>query len=206
MEQAKLKSKKTFNHQAATYDHDAKGQHARKLYPALVNTISGLSYETILDLGCGTGAVLKRITDNDARIKAYGVDFSENMLAQAKQKLGDSAILTFGDAEHLPFDNEFFDVVYCNDSFHHYPSPEAVLAEVRRVLKKNGVFVLCDIWIPAFFRSITNCLIRFSSEGDVRFYSRKEICGLLSRYFHTVTWDRITDTGFMSVASKNIKM
>lgn len=202
MENAKVKSKEAFNNQAATYDLDVKGQHARNLYPVLVDKLSSLNYEKILDLGCGTGAVLKLITDKIKYAHAYGLDISENMLKQAEQKLNDKAMLTLGDAEHLPFENDFFDVVYCNDSFHHYPSPDAALSEVQQVLKQNGTFIVCDSWMPFFFRNIMNTFIKFSKEGDVHIYSENEICSLLSRYFHNVEWQRISDTGFMACAIK----
>ncbi|WP_312941099.1 class I SAM-dependent methyltransferase [Oscillibacter sp.] len=38
-------------------------------------------------------------------------------------KVKDKVAFTLGDSEHLPYANEMFDVVYCNDSFHHYPAP-----------------------------------------------------------------------------------
>lgn len=202
MENAKVKSKEAFNNQAATYDVDVKGQHARTLYPALVDKLSSLSYEKILDLGCGTGAVLKLITDKNKHAQAYGLDISENMLKQAEQKLNDKAMLSLGDAEHLPFENDFFDVVYCNDSFHHYPSPKAALSEVQRVLKESGTFIICDTWIPSIQRSIMNAFIRFSNEGDVRIYSKKEICGLLSLYFHDIEWQQTVKNAFIASAIK----
>ncbi len=48
-------SKKAFNKQASTYDCDIKGQHARALYPYLLERLEQIHYSTILDVGCGTG-------------------------------------------------------------------------------------------------------------------------------------------------------
>ena len=45
------------------------------------------------------------------------------MIEEAGKKLGKAARLQVGDAEQLPYKDNFFDVVVCNASFHHYPNP-----------------------------------------------------------------------------------
>lgn len=42
----------------------------------------------------------------------------------AKKRIKNKGILVIGDSEKLPFANQSFDIVYCNDSFHHYPEPK----------------------------------------------------------------------------------
>ena len=54
MNTAKENSKAAFNQQAATYDKDIKGQHARSLYPVLLEKLSHIPFQSALDLGCGT--------------------------------------------------------------------------------------------------------------------------------------------------------
>ena len=112
MADIKERSKSTFNQQADTYDEDIHGQHARTLYPVLLRKLAHIPFQSALDLGCGTG------------------------------KLSGKVQLVLGDSEHLPFVDNFFDVVYCNDSFHHYPAPENVIREVQRVLKPGGTFLI----------------------------------------------------------------
>jgi len=202
MELAKEKSKTAFNHQAATYDSDIKGQHARNLYPALLEKLSNIFFNTILDLGCGTGAVMKSILDENSHKEVFGLDISEKMLSIAKEKLKGHANLVLGDSDNLPFENHFFDVVYCNDSFHHYPMPKTVLSEVYRVLKPGGTFIICDCWQPLLSRAIMNAFIKYSNEGDVRMYSEKEICGLLSLYFQNIVWEKVNQTSFIVYGSK----
>ena len=200
--QVKEKSKLAFNQQAATYDEDIKGQHARSLYPVLLEKLSSIHYTTVLDLGCGTGAVLQTILYRDSTKKAYGLDLSENMLQIAKEKLKDKATLVLGDSESLPFENEFFDVVFCNDSLHHYPDPQAVIAEVLRVLKPGGNFIIGDCWQPFLSRAIMNAFMKHSNEGDVRMYSKKEICNLLSLGFHNIVWEKVNHTSFIVCGTK----
>lgn len=198
----KEKSKIAFNQQAATYDEDIKGQHARSLYPVLLKKLSSLDFNAALDLGCGTGAVMQAILQSFPDKRVYGIDISENMLQKAKEKLQDNAYLTLGDSEHLPYANETFDVVYCNDSFHHYPAPEKVIAEVYRVLKPTGSFIISDCWQPFFGRIIMNAFMRFSSEGDVKMYSKHEICRLLGLHFQNVIWQKANHTSFIVCSTK----
>ena len=202
MNDQKEKSKAAFNQQAATYDTDMKGQHARSLYPILLDRLSHISYHSALDLGCGTGEMMKQILQTDNCKELYGIDLSEEMLAVAKSKLPDQVKLLLGDSESLPFPDNFFDVVYCNDSFHHYPAPRNVLSEVQRVLKPGGTFLMGDCWQLYIGRVIINFYMRHSKEGDVKIYSETEMVSMLSEYFHDVSWERIGNTACISMGKK----
>ena len=202
MNDLKEKSKATFNQQAATYDTDMRGQHARSLYPILLERLSHISYQSALDLGCGTGEMIKQIMQSDNHKELYGIDLSEEMLSVAKGKLPDQVKLLLGDSESLPFPDNFFDVVYCNDSFHHYPAPQNVLSEVQRVLKPGGTFLMGDCWQPYIGRMIMNFYMRHSKEGDVKIYSEAEMVSMLSEYFHDVSWERIGNTACISMGKK----
>lgn len=199
---SKEKSKTAFNQQAATYDEDTYGEHARKLYPALLKKLSSLQYSTVLDLGCGTGEVMQTIILAAPDTKIYGIDISENMVRKAKEKLKNNASINVGDSEHLPYEDEMFDVVYCNDSFHHYPNPKTVMAEVSRVLKPRGTFIIGDCWQPFLSRTIMNIFMRFSNEGDVKIYSEREICSMLDEYFHDTVWQKVNHASFLVSAVK----
>lgn len=202
MNDLKEKSKAAFNQQAATYDTDMRGQHARSLYPILLERLSHISYQSALDLGCGTGEMIKQIMQSDNHKELYGIDLSEEMLSVAKGKLPDQVKLLLGDSESLPFPDNFFDVVYCNDSFHHYPAPQNVLSEVQRVLKPGGTFLMGDCWQPYIGRMIMNFYMRHSKEGDVKIYSEAEMVSMLSEYFHDVSWERIGNTACISMGKK----
>ena len=71
MNTIKENSKSAFNQQAATYDKDIKGQHARSLYPALLEKLSHIPFQSALDLGCGTGEMLKLILQKDPHKELY---------------------------------------------------------------------------------------------------------------------------------------
>ena len=96
MDTIKERSRATFNRQAATYDRDIKGQHARSLYPILLEKLSHISFQSALDLGCGTGEMMKRILQADASKDLCGIDLSEEMLAAARSKLPAQVPSAFG--------------------------------------------------------------------------------------------------------------
>lgn len=194
----KQQSQQAFDQQAATYDTAVQGSHARALYPHLLEELSRTEGTRLLDLGCGTGALTAQVLEQDHHRQVTGLDLSEQMLARARACLGDRVNLVQGDSEHLPFPDQSFDVVYCCDSFHHYPAPAAVLAEVGRVLEFGGIFLLGDIWLPLPGRLVMNPFLRWSREGDVKIYSRREITDLLGQAFHQITWRRAGGRAFVA--------
>lgn len=203
MDLNKENSKRTFDKQAISYDTDIAGEHARKLYAPILNLLKQEEFVgSVLDLGCGTGALLESIYNLNITEKLSGIDLSPNMIEEAKNKIGANARLYIGDAENLPFEDDVFNTVICNDSFHHYPSPDKVIKEVSRVLKEDGIFIIGDCWQPAGARQIMNFYMKHSKSGDVKIYSKKEMEDLLSNDFHTVLWRRINNTSSLIIARK----
>ena len=202
MTDIKERSKSAFNQQADTYDEDIHGQHARTLYPVLLSKLAHIPFQRALDLGCGTGEMMKMLLQSDDQRELYGIDLSEKMLSVAEGKLSGKVQLVLGDSEHLPFADNFFDVVYCNDSFHHYPAPENVIREVQRVLKPGGTFLIGDCWQPLVGREIMNFYMRHSKEGDVKIYSKEEMVSLLSQCFRDISWEQVGYTACVSMGIK----
>jgi ubiquinone/menaquinone biosynthesis C-methylase UbiE len=122
---SKEKSKIAFNNQADSYDSSHDGDHARKLYGYVIEVMNRFEYESVLDIGCGTGNLLAEVAKRE-NVSVAGIDLSEKMLNIAKQRLGENTDLKNGDSEHLPWSDGSFDMVICTDSFHHYPNPRAV--------------------------------------------------------------------------------
>ena len=198
----KEQSLNTFNHQAKVYDNSMYSRHAKKLYPAMLSLIETQKKVKILDLGCGTGTMMQLLLKQNANYQLTGLDLSPEMINQAQDKLKDGVDLIICDSEKQPFDAASFDLVYCNDSFHHYPDPAAVLNEVARVLKPQGCLIIGDTYLPVILRSIANFFVRFSHEGDVRIYSKKEIITLLKDNFKEIEWKKITNDAYIVKAIK----
>lgn len=199
----KEKSKQAFNKQALDYDTSIQGEHARKLYKPIIENLKGKKIHSILDLGCGTGVLLEQIKELNLAEELSGIDISAEMLKIAKSRLGNHATLILGDTEKLPFQDNSFDAIICNDSFHHYPLPHIVLEEVSRCLRENGILVIGDCWQPTGARQIMNLYMKHSNSGDVKIYSKKEMLQLLSKNFHDIKWEHLDNTSCLIVAYNN---
>ena len=90
----------------------------------------------VADIACGTGILADRIERKLHPDEVYGVDMSEGMLAQAKQR---SSVVTWlrSPAERLPFDDGALDAVVTTSAFHFFDQP-AALGEFHRVLAPGG--------------------------------------------------------------------
>lgn len=99
----------------------------------------------VSDLGCGTGKLINQFASKKCT-KIIGIDSSPQMLDQARQKLAKTSKtdLRLGELEHLPIKNREIDTAVMNMVLHHISQPELPLAEVYRVLKKKGLFILTD--------------------------------------------------------------
>lgn len=201
------RSRAAFDAQAATYDEGMEGDHARRLYQHVVGevtyAVAGMPAPRVLDLGCGTGALAERLLDAIPGCSLTGVDLSPRMVEVARVRLAGRADVLLGDAERLPFHDAAFDVVVCNDSFHHYPDPERAAFQAWRVLAAGGALVLGDVWQPAPARVLMNAWMPRSREGDVRIYSEAELRDVLGTWFSRVSWRRVGVTACVAVARKD---
>ncbi len=127
----------------------------------------------ILDLGCGTGKLLNRLAQHDPTLTGTGLDFSAEMIHQARQKSTAPERLTYveGRSDDLPFADQQFDAVFCSISLLHYPSPAAVLAEVYRVLKPSASFYWAD-FTP--WKTFSGALTLPVSPDGIQLYSLDE--------------------------------
>lgn len=95
----------------------------------------------VLDVGCGNGVSCVALSDvYDAKV--YGVDLSEAMIADGKQRVGKREIYLFvGDGENLNslFEDRGFDAVMYNAAIFLFPRPKAAFAQAARMLKPGGI-------------------------------------------------------------------
>lgn len=205
-ERLKARSRAAFNEQAATYDEGMQGSHARTLYPHILEeakrSLAGVCTPHVLDVGCGTGALSEQLLAALPDCRPTGIDLSPAMVERARIRLAARAEVIEGDAERLPFRDESFDLVVCNDSFHHYPDPDRAAFQMWRVLRRGGTLVMGDAWQPVPARSIMNAWMPFSHEGDVRIYSEMELRSILGAWFQHVDWRRIGTTACLVTACK----
>lgn len=176
----KARSRTSFDEQAPTYDSSGYGRHARRLQRPVLDALDGLGFSAVLDVGCGTGLLLEAVAVARPAVRLLGIDLSPEMVAIARQRLGDAADVRVADAELLPFDDAAVDLVTCVDSFHHYPDPGAALSEMRRVTRPGGALVIGEWHVAAVFRGMLNWILPRTPSGDVRIYRPDEMTSLVA--------------------------
>jgi ubiquinone/menaquinone biosynthesis C-methylase UbiE len=97
----------------------------------------------IADIACGTGILADRIRRELGPDEVYGVDMSDGMLAQARQRSADVRWMK-APAEQLPFEDGFLDAVVTTSAFHFFDQP-AALREFHRVLAPGGLAAVTTI-------------------------------------------------------------
>ena len=133
------KSENFWNRNAKCYDRFMRKDRAayEKLYELIRPVVKA---RTVLELAAGTGLIAKNIVRAASHIEV--TDASEEMIAEAKRN-NRSAKLHFSvrDMFCLPYADKSFDVVIVSNALHIVPQPEKALAEIRRVLKDDGVLI-----------------------------------------------------------------
>ncbi|MBU0940869.1 MAG: bifunctional demethylmenaquinone methyltransferase/2-methoxy-6-polyprenyl-1,4-benzoquinol methylase UbiE [Bacteroidetes bacterium] len=107
---------------------------------------------TILDIATGTGDLAILMAETNAK-KIIGLDISAGMLEVgvkkiAERKLSQTIEMVLGDSENMPFDDNYFDAITVAFGVRNFETLEKGLAEILRVLKPNGVFVILETSVP----------------------------------------------------------
>ena len=133
------KSENFWNRNAKRYDRFMRKDRAayEKLYELIRPVVKA---RTVLELAAGTGLIAKNIVRAASHIEV--TDASEEMITEAKRN-NRSAKLHFSvrDMFCMPYADKSFDVVIVSNALHIVPQPEKALAEIRRVLKDDGVLI-----------------------------------------------------------------
>jgi ubiquinone/menaquinone biosynthesis C-methylase UbiE len=108
---------------------------------------AGFTPTGILDIGCGTGRLLRRMRVRWPAAILVGVDVSEGMVAQAREQTPGATIYQ-APAERMPLEDYSVDLVTSTASFHHWSDQAKGVREAARVLRRGGLFILADMSLP----------------------------------------------------------
>lgn len=152
----------------------------------------------VLDVGCGNGYVLSRYAKEGA--ETYGIDITETGIQICKNRfefMNLKGNFVVGNAEELPFEDNFFDCVCSMGVLHHVPNTEKAVSEIHRVLKKDGRLIVmfyhrdsafCNLYFSTVRmitgKTLEQCIDDYDGignpKGDV--YSKKELGVLLNNF------------------------
>ena len=132
-----------------------------KIIQFLFKKYLGNKSKTVLEIGCGTGYVLKGLQDNFANYQLVGSEIHLEGLKFAKERLPNVAFVQL-DATKMPFENEY-NAIGAFDVLEHIEEDEKVMQEVYKVLKPNGLF----------FISVPQHQWMWSINDDIAYHKRR---------------------------------
>jgi len=133
----------------------------------------------VLDVGCGTGELMRRLRAKYPHAVLAGLDPVAEMLAVARDKLSGNEDLRTGYADALPWGAGAFDVVVSCNMFHYISHPVQALREMGRVLRPGGSLVLTD-WCDDYLACrVCNLYLRLTNRAFYKTYRQAECRELL---------------------------
>jgi ubiquinone/menaquinone biosynthesis C-methylase UbiE len=140
----------------------------------------------VLDAGCGTGAITRRMASKVFPAETFGVDIDSLFIDKAKRAALDEGIKNAhferGDIDNLRYDGGFFDLAYCSLVLMHVKNPVKTIAELKRVTRKGGIVAASDIDddtvliyppAPKFLELLSKFGQRAKFRGEDRYIGRK---------------------------------
>ncbi|HLC98683.1 MAG TPA: class I SAM-dependent methyltransferase [Candidatus Nanoarchaeia archaeon] len=155
----------------------------------------GVSSGRVLDVGTGPGLIPIKISRSNESLEIIAADMSEPMLEKARENMksygGARVNFIKADAQELPFDNGYFDLVISHSLMHHLKEPVKFLDEIKRVAKKDGAIlirdirrppkILLNIWASIFGKGYTPEMARIYKDSLQAAYRPKELVNLVNQ-------------------------
>jgi len=146
-----------FGKRASKYD-SFEGKMSHRFYRLLLEQVKLFPGASVLDVGCGTGTVLRKMADA-CDIDGYGIDMAEKMIDEAKCKCPDMNIL-ISRCEATPFENQTFDIITVCMAYHHFSDRIGFAKEAARIIKPGGCVYIADPRFPFVVRKTMNGIFR----------------------------------------------
>ncbi len=118
----------------------------------VLKLVANTNPDNVLDIATGTGDLAILMTKTGAK-EITGLDISEGMLEVGRKKIAERKLdnkikMVLGDSENIPFEDNSFDAITVAFGVRNFENLEKGLAEILRVLKPGGIFVILETSIP----------------------------------------------------------
>ena len=140
----------------------------------------------VLDIGCGTGWLIRTLASQHPGVQFVGVDISSAMVEYARQSLPskiDNVEFLHADWELFDFEEGTeaeFDTVICSSAFHYFSDPVAALQRMRNAMRPGGLMYLIErSKSRSVLTAVWDLLHRFVIKDHVQFYSENELHSML---------------------------
>jgi len=160
----------------------------------ILSLCSATEHDTILEIGCGDGAILERLSDLRFGTCFTGLEISPSAVRRVREKRIPNSQVDLFDGYELPFDRKRFDLAILSHVLEHVEYPRKLIQEASRVAK--NVF----IEVPLEDTCRLSNDFAFDPVGHINFYSRKTIRRLIQSCEMEITAARLCHVSFASYA------
>jgi len=175
-----------FDSKASEYEENRLGDWYIAQLQLLVKHIDDTAQGDVLDIGCGTGWLLRSLAKSQPGRRYVGIDISPEMIATAKSNLPEGA----SNVEFIAADWESIDlgclspngyaVIVCSSAFHYFARPNEALSRMHDLLSENGSLYLVERDKSASpLTAMWDLLHRYYIKDHVQFYSSAQLLTML---------------------------
>lgn len=158
---------------------------------------------TVIDLGCGPGTVLRMIREKRPDLTLIGADIDPAIIRLAeKEAAGKDIEFHIAPIDEVPFTAQSADIIISSLMFHHLDEPvkRRAFEHIRRILKPEGIFLLCDFSVPdrSWLTPIASAVLAIEHEAP------KQLQGQLVDLARQANMDMQTPATFYSCVALHL--
>ena len=139
----------------------------------IVELCNDLPHDKIVEVGCGDGAVLKRLAETGFGARWTGLEISPSGVQRAREKQIANATFECFDGEIVPFENQVFDLAILTHVLEHVEYPRQLIYEAARIAK----YIFIEVPLEDNARLPLNFV--FDQLGHINFYNPRTIRQLI---------------------------